>query len=1534
MYQSMCSQAVRTAPPRARRIVALLACVLVAQSAVFVTAASAASSSSNASNYQSGAQLSVNGRTGGVSFETQLVNLPGIVAGMDLTLTLSYRSEDAVPNGESDVRYFGLPYGWRYDVSFIDTGQNAGTYRNLYLEGNESYIVDFNWHSQFTPAGGTQPASIKTGLLQYNRADAQFRQDDGTVTVGGIASAFVYATLDGTSQYFSANGLELRMTDRFGNHIDYFYNRDTDPHDALLEKITDTWGHDVTFSYCSDQSCTAGEVTITLPDGRTVGFVAPSQYTISDIIDAEGKRTHLSWIQSPCAHGQALPAGLTSASGGMTSLTYSCLNVCTQPSTVNCQSDGNATTWPVVQTVYECPNNTSGTKCPDGSAGADFLTTKHIYETTDNPRNYTGFPLYSPYAPTDPLSDALMSSNDTTFIYTAVTSTLGASGTVIYQGENDYNFLHLQREQRIYVRAKQADNQFGLTLSKAQSYCYSASSGGSGCPLDFNDYQNLLANYQSPTMIGSCVYDIEGGSGLARRSVTTRVYDSFGNTVHSRTFHAGGSAGVVSSCDRATRLSTGGLQMVADDYAQYDTPAVVGSDGFLSLGKGAGHYGLVKAQESFFYLDANSTAAPGTAASGDTPVLVKLACNALTADAGTETAGTQIKEASVGLMSTGTAPPATPGIIDACAASNSWDASVAPPKTTTFTYDAVGRALSHAMTWTKGYTSPGGITSSSGTMSYEMTTSEAGEEACGDGSSADVLQLSTTDDEGDTTVNRLCTRNGFHVANIDARGNRTLFAHTPTGLLAKMTNPNGTINTTDYYYACPLAQDGRSPTCTVSTPKDCPFDDAATKRNCMMESVLAGTDPKTGEAQSSFADGLMTITIKDGLGRVVAARDNTGAGSGGYTELQTRTQDLYNSVGLMSSMSKRIGVASPLVYTATTTYGVKLRPVLACGPRGNSRQIVHDDIHLRKLILNNGSATDGYTLNDSQKLTAIADCDLMIGQPTAAGGCPTTASDTSVATCPGDAFNTQIMNDGAGQEHSMTTSAGAAVEPGTTVSSMSGTSTYGADLLKYAYSAGGGDGAQAVAASSSWLRDLNGQTLRESLTVSTDAGQSTAGTDTNGYNSLGLLTSEQSNLDPALKETYDYTPTGKLSRNTSYSGVAYYHYYDSMDRPIRYCFASKNGGSEGESFELDPVTGAVLTVQHFTNPSDCADCGAAVCPGDQPGEAVHYAYTRFGATASITYGDQPGAELEYAYDKYQRPVCFADAMATAAGSGCPSSPVADDFQPAADAMLVTTHYWPDDDTYRRGLLKTECRGVRDASGAYVTRCMDTDYYTAVDKGGSCSSELANIAGAYAGQVKSEMYCDGGSCLDDTGTPVYRTDYLYDNHRRPCSVETHNDAGKLVRGTTFTYDQYGEVLSETHSSDLDPSNESNYTVAYTYDGLLRLTGETRNDAGGDLIEKTTYAYDARSNLTDKVVQRPVIGSGPGATATPTAPPTATPSPMPTSTPATATPTATAVASGGDSCAIRPRGGGSCSLLLLPGLLLFLRRRRGGQARGRS
>jgi hypothetical protein len=497
-----------------------------------------------------------------------------------------------------------------------------------------------------------------------------------------------------------------------------------------------------------------------------------------------------------------------------------------------------------------------------------------------------------------------------------------ADGTEIYRLETDYDFLHLKQEERVSVRARQPSGSFGLSLTKESSYCYPLSPGSTGCSEGGADYQNLPANYQSPVVVGSCVSNVDGGN--SRRSVSTMIFDSFGLQINKKTYHGSSTGGVTSSCDRSTRLSTSGMRLVLDDHMQYDTPSSAPADGFLDLGANGTQFGLMTGQLTFLYLDEDESGvgAHPIAATTTGPILVRLACNTLTTDSGVEKAGTSIKQGTIGLLSKETEPPAVPGVIDACA-SPPWDPSVAPPKTTTFTHDANGRALSHVIAWTEGFTGPDGVESTSGTLSYTTTGTEDGEEACGDAGTAHVLQIEATDAVGNKTTNRLCSLNGFHLSRTDAAGRTRLTEHTPTGLTAKVTNPNGTIEMTDYYYACPIAQDGRSHTCVSTTPTNCPFDDASPKRSCIVKTMLAGTDPDGGGANGSYVDGVMQITIKDGLGRIAEKRDNLGAGSSGYTALQSREATTYDSLGLVTSQDSRIGTSDPLIYESTTTYGPK-----------------------------------------------------------------------------------------------------------------------------------------------------------------------------------------------------------------------------------------------------------------------------------------------------------------------------------------------------------------------------------------------------------------------------------------------------------------------------------------------------------------------------------------------------------------------------------------------------------------------------------
>ena len=76
---------------------------------------SSTSSGSNAANYGYETQLTVNQRTADLTLQAELANLPGIVDDVGVSVTLSYSSGDATSDIDADVRYFGLPFGWKYN---------------------------------------------------------------------------------------------------------------------------------------------------------------------------------------------------------------------------------------------------------------------------------------------------------------------------------------------------------------------------------------------------------------------------------------------------------------------------------------------------------------------------------------------------------------------------------------------------------------------------------------------------------------------------------------------------------------------------------------------------------------------------------------------------------------------------------------------------------------------------------------------------------------------------------------------------------------------------------------------------------------------------------------------------------------------------------------------------------------------------------------------------------------------------------------------------------------------------------------------------------------------------------------------------------------------------------------------------------------------------------------------------------------------------------------------------------------------------
>ena len=721
-----------------------------------------ASSGSNASNYSGGTHVQVNSRTGTVTIRAPIFQVKG-ERQLDAALELRYRAEDAMSNAEAGRKLFNLPYGWTTNLThWVNTGSET----QLHVDGTQSYAIDVkgDWTTQLTPTGVPDSIPIFTGLLELNRADVNYRKYSGPVEVDGIPAYDVLSTLDGKSRYLAPYGLLLQESDRFGKaSITYHYNGyyAADDTDLQIVKITDTWGNDLTFTYCvAGQQCATGmvpgQVMVHRADGSLLGgWVAANDDELTQIIDAQGKATIFEWEDTTCQKptaGRKVLKGVTSPDGGFTALEHTCMNVCTARalSSAGCVQDGNTTTWPVVKSVVTCPSASSGTHCPSGATQSDYMTT--IYTVAQEKTNYTGFPMWSPYAPSVPGADALMSSGDSSFTYDTTQTKQDSHGEDQLALTDTYDFLHLKTGSETRVRVDNA-----MKTAKEVSYCYET--GQSDCSVDELNYRNLPANYQSPRILGTCVYDVEGGDGSARLSVVERAHDGFGKLLKSKRYHGTvqTGSGVLTSCSTPDqRLDPSGLKLVMETYHAYDTPQPSGEDVFLDLGTQSGKYGLLTGSLSFSYLDDDESevAAHGPVAETEGPIRVALTCNTLTDASSAPGAGAAIATQQLGSLATTTPAPTTPGVIEACT-KPAWDTSVEPPKLTRYSWDGYGRRLSQELTW--GVTPPpAGVTSRKTTWSYSLIPSVAGEPVCGaQASEPRVFQTIKNDAGGHATKSRL-----------------------------------------------------------------------------------------------------------------------------------------------------------------------------------------------------------------------------------------------------------------------------------------------------------------------------------------------------------------------------------------------------------------------------------------------------------------------------------------------------------------------------------------------------------------------------------------------------------------------------------------------------------------------------------------------------------------------------------------------------------------------------------------------------------
>ncbi|NQX67316.1 glycoside hydrolase family protein [Paenibacillus alba] len=221
-------------------------------------------------------QETVSTLSGGLSMQASDMSLPGR-NGLGFTLTRSYDSGSSQLNQmvaygntngtvkPNDEKLFPIGKGWTWNISYIEI---SGSNKFLHLGGSGVYKID-----------------ASNNLVGYAWKDLTFTSDT-TVSVNGIASAYVVKSLQNVKQHFSVSGQLLQISDAYNNKVTFTYENNA-TYGSVLKTITDAIGNTILISY--------GSASVILTKGtQTVTYYKTTQNgkeLLNQVVDAVGRAT-------------------------------------------------------------------------------------------------------------------------------------------------------------------------------------------------------------------------------------------------------------------------------------------------------------------------------------------------------------------------------------------------------------------------------------------------------------------------------------------------------------------------------------------------------------------------------------------------------------------------------------------------------------------------------------------------------------------------------------------------------------------------------------------------------------------------------------------------------------------------------------------------------------------------------------------------------------------------------------------------------------------------------------------------------------------------------------------------------------------------------------------------------------------------------------------------------------------------------------------------------------------------------------------
>ncbi len=601
-------------------------------------------SSSFASNYSLGLDAEVNPQTGQLQMTIDSVKLPGITQNSSVSFGITNQAPTLADSQANGI--LGFPQGWQPDVAYIAYDNSNPAVQRLYLNGGESYIVDWGYASQDGFVSNLKYLPNKKIMLESLGTSQNITLNNGIT----VPYYYYLASSDGSVVLFDQGGKQVATIDPYGNAVAYIYSpispttglmagvsniktEDTlqdvstaDVGNAYLAYIVGPYGDpDQAIGLAVTTTNSQSTVRVTMPDTTEWYEYTFNSSTLPTNITLTSYTGRTATINNTYdSSNEPTQTVITYPTGGTATYTYSTYNIAQGGEDIYgvpyMEDTSDMYYFPAVTSVDINPNTSGSTAEPQ-------MTTTYNYNPNVSYNSSNVMQLNDPQTPTelgtnsystfgagangevaadcgnyDNTTDWLMDSNSNSYnYYTTVTHSwqsydyYGNPVTNQLTTLMKFNFLHLPMESQTYFgQGTSLSNITSASLVSDETTLY-AGQDSSG---DFSAYDSLPCYYNMPSQISTTIYQspsmakylpAKGTASPASITYQTDMtYNGYGN---------------VYTLKKYISTLTDPVETVTYNY---DFPSLINSSG-LSTSQGMAPYNGIYYTKTATYLDNTSS---------------------------------------------------------------------------------------------------------------------------------------------------------------------------------------------------------------------------------------------------------------------------------------------------------------------------------------------------------------------------------------------------------------------------------------------------------------------------------------------------------------------------------------------------------------------------------------------------------------------------------------------------------------------------------------------------------------------------------------------------------------------------------------------------------------------------------------------------------------------------------------------------------------------------------------------------------------